>query len=435
LAEERQVVVETVQLTKVFRDFWMRPKVKALDRVEFQVFRGEIFGLLGPNGSGKSTLLKILLGLLFPTQGRAAVFGRDPRNLAIKDRIGFMPEESYLYRYLNAEETLDFYGRLFNLPSAERRHRVELLLEMVGLTHQRKRPIVEYSKGMARRIGLAQALINDPDLIFLDEPTTGLDPTGTREIKDLILELRRRGKTVLLCSHVLADVEDVCDRVAILYGGRLRRLGSVDELLSLRAKTQITTDRLNAATIEQVVSRIHELEGPGMEVSVQTPRDRLENFFLHVVEEARAARLETSGVTVGAKPSAFFSGIEREQKADEILQELLKTTAEKAAEPKVISDTEEQPVVVVPLAPEPKADEQMISGLLKESIPSDAARTAGAGGERAAAEQQQVVLPVSGGSGDDSKTTQDVLKDLLNSRKPRSDEENTEESRTRKTEQ
>ena len=157
-----------------------------------------------------------------------------------------MPEESYLYRYLNAEETLDFYGRLFNLPRAERRHRVELLLEMVGLTHQRKRPIVEYSKGMARRIGLAQALINDPDLVFLDEPTTGLDPTGTREIKDLILELRRRGKTVLLCSHLLADVEDVCDRVAILYGGRLRRLGSVEELLSLRAKTQITTDRLNA---------------------------------------------------------------------------------------------------------------------------------------------------------------------------------------------
>jgi len=433
LAEERQVVVETVQLSKLFRDFWMRPKVKALDRVEFQVFRGEIFGLLGPNGSGKSTLLKILLGLLFPTQGRAAVFGRDPRNLAIKDRIGFMPEESYLYRYLNAEETLDFYGRLFNLPSAERRHRVELLLEMVGLTHQRKRPIVEYSKGMARRIGLAQALINDPDLIFLDEPTTGLDPTGTREIKDLILELRRRGKTVLLCSHLLADVEDVCDRVAILYGGRLRRLGSVDELLSLRAKTQITTDRLNAATIEQVVSRIHELEGPGMEVSVQTPRDRLENFFLHVVEEARAARLETSGVTVGAKPSDFFSGIAREQKADVILEELLKTTAERTVEQKESPDREEQPVVV-PLQQEPKSDDKLISGLLKESIPSAAARTGGASGQRPAAEQQ-VVLPASGGTGDDSKTTQDVLKDLLSTRKPGSDEENTDKSRTRKTEQ
>ena len=435
MAEERQVVVEAVQLTKLFRDFWMRPKVKALDRVEFQVYRGEIFGLLGPNGSGKSTLLKILLGLLFPTTGRAAVFGRDPRNLAIKDRIGFMPEESYLYRYLNAEETLDFYGRLFNLPAAERRHRVELLLEMVGLTHQRKRPIVEYSKGMARRIGLAQALINDPDLIFLDEPTTGLDPTGTREIKDLILELRRRGKTVLLCSHLLANVEDVCDRVAILYGGRLRRLGSVDELLSLRAKTQITTDRLNPATIEQVVNRIHELEGPAMEVSVQTPRDRLETFFLHVVEEARAARLETSGVTVGAKPSAFFSGIEREQKADVILDELLKTTAERAAEPKETREGEEPPVVVVPLQPEAKGDEQILSGLLKESTPAAAAQTGGASAQRSAAEQRQVVLPASGGGGDDSQTTQDVLKDLLKTGKPGSDEENTEESRTRKTEQ
>ena len=433
MAEERQVVVETVQLTKIFRDFWMRPKVKALDRVEFQVFRGEIFGLLGPNGSGKSTLLKILLGLLFPTQGRAAVFGRDPRNLAIKDRIGFMPEESYLYRYLNAEETLDFYGRLFNLPSAERRHRVELLLEMVGLTHQRKRPIVEYSKGMARRIGLAQALINDPDLIFLDEPTTGLDPTGTREIKDLIVELRSRGKTVVLCSHLLADVEDVCDRVAILYGGRLRRLGSVDELLSIRAKTQITTDRLNPATIDQVVNRIHELEGPGMEVSVGTPRDRLENFFLHVVEEARAARIETSGVTVGAKPSSFFSAIEREQKADEILQELLKTTSEKAAEEKEKApEAERAAVVVVPLQEEPKADNQLISGLLKESLPAAAGRP-GATAQRAAAEQQ-VVVPASGGGRDDSQVAQDVIKDLLNTRKPGSNEENTPGSQTGKSE-
>jgi ABC-2 type transport system ATP-binding protein len=431
LAEERQVVVETFQLSKLFRDFWMRPKVKALDRVEFQVFRGEIFGLLGPNGSGKSTLLKILLGLLFPTQGRAAVFGRDPRNLAIKDRIGFMPEESYLYRYLNAEETLDFYGRLFNLPSAERRHRVELLLEMVGLTHQRTRPIAEYSKGMARRIGLAQALINDPDLVFLDEPTTGLDPTGTREIKDLILELRSRGKTVLLCSHLLADVEDVCDRVAILYGGRLRRLGSVEELLSLRAKTQITTDRLNPATIDQVVNRIRELEGPGMDVSVQTPRDRLETFFLHVVEEARAAHLETSGVTVGAKPSSFFSGIEREQKADQILEDLLKTTAEKTAERKEkASEAAEPTTVVVPLQKEPEADEQVIGALLKESV-RDGAR-AGA----AETKEPQVVLPASGGGGeDDSQVTQNVLKNLLDPRKPGSDAESSEESSTRKTEQ
>jgi ABC-2 type transport system ATP-binding protein len=298
---------------------------------------------------------------------------------------------------------------------------------MVGLTHQRKRPIVEYSKGMARRIGLAQALINDPDLIFLDEPTTGLDPTGTREIKDLILELRRRGKTVLLCSHLLADVEDVCDRVAILYGGRLRRLGSVDELLSLRAKTQFTTDRLKPETIDQVVNRIHELEGPGMEVSVQAPRDRLENFFLHVVEEARAARLETSGVTVGAKASSFFSGIEREQKADVILQDLLKTSAEKAAEQKETAGAEQAPVVV-PLQQEPKADEQVISGLLKES----ADRTGGAREQRAAAEQQGVV-PVSGGGGTDEQVTQDVLKNLLSPRKPGADDD-AEGPRTPKTE-
>jgi ABC-2 type transport system ATP-binding protein len=407
----------------------MRPKVKALDRVEFQVFRGEIFGLLGPNGSGKSTLLKILLGLLFPTQGRAAVFGRDPRNLAIKDRIGFMPEESYLYRYLNAEETLDFYGRLFNLPSAERRHRVELLLDMVGLTHQRTRPIVEYSKGMARRIGLAQALINDPDLVFLDEPTTGLDPTGTREIKDLILELRSRGKTVLLCSHLLADVEDVCDRVAILYGGRLRRIGSVDELLSLRAKTQIVSDRLNPATIDQVVSRIHELEGPGVEVSVETPRDRLETFFLSVVEEARAQRLETSGVTVGTKPSAFFAGIEREQKADQILEELLKTTVEKVAEQQEkAAATAEPEVVVVPSPREPEVEQQVIGGLLKESGP-EAAR-AGA----AEVPAPQVVLPASGGSEDDAQVTETVLKNLLEPRKPAPDEEHAEESGAGKSE-
>jgi ABC-2 type transport system ATP-binding protein len=429
LAEERQVVVETFQLTKLFRDFWMRPKVKALDRVELRVYRGEIFGLLGPNGSGKSTLLKILLGLLFPTQGRAAVFGRDPRNLAIKDRIGFMPEESYLYRYLNAEETLDFYGRLFNLPSAERRHRVELLLAMVGLTHQRARPIVEYSKGMARRIGLAQALINDPDLVFLDEPTTGLDPTGTREIKDLILELRSRGKTVLLCSHLLADVEDVCDRVAILYGGRLRRLGSVDELLSLRAKTQIVTDRLNPATIDQVVNRIHELEGPGMAVSVATPRDRLENVFLNVVEEASAARLETSGVTAGAKPSTFFAGIEREQKADQILEELLKTTAEKAAEEKESAAERARPeVVVVPLQKEPEADEHVISALLKESVPE----AAGAGA--AEAREPQLVRPASGGTEEDGEATQTVLKNLLEPRKPGPDENDAEDSGARKAE-
>lgn len=404
MAEERQVVVETVQLSKIFRDFWMRPKAKALDRVEIQVYRGEIFGLLGPNGSGKSTLIKILLGLLFPTHGRAAIFGRDPRNIAVKDRIGYMPEDSYLYRYLNAEETLEFYGRLFNLPRGERRHRVQLLLDMVGLTHQRKRPIVEYSKGMARRIGLAQALINDPDLVFLDEPTTGLDPIGTREIKDLIVELKRRGKTVVLCSHLLADVEDVCDRVAIMYGGKVRRLGGMEDLLRVRAKTQITCDELKQETIRAVVGLINEKEGTGKEVSVDAPRDRLEHFFLRVVEEAREARVETAGVTVGTGAASFFSGIAREDKAETLLNDLLKSTAQRAPAPVEEGD---QPVVV-PAAEPVKVDQRLLETLVKESAPAASEPKP----EPAPAKEGPVVLPA-GGVASDAETTRQVLDGLL----------------------
>jgi len=394
VAQDRQVIIETVRLTKVFRDFWRRPKVKALDRVDLQVYRGEIFGLLGPNGSGKSTLVKILLGLLFPTSGRAAVFGRDPRNITIKDRIGYMPEESYLYRYLNAEETLDFYGRLFNLAPRERRHRVELLLDMVGLRRQRKRPIVEYSKGMARRIGLAQALINDPDLVFLDEPTIGLDPLGTREFKDLILELKRRGKTVFLCSHLLADVEDVCDRVAILYGGRVRRLGSVDELLSLRAMTQITTEELKPETIERICAVIRSVEGQDKPVSVGAPKDRLETFFLRVVEEARAARLETAGTTVGTGAAAFFAGIQREEKAESILQELLKAPEERKEEE--VAET------VVPLsAPEPEPQKQVLEELVRS--PEEVAEQP--------AKEEVLVRPA--GEKPPKETAKEVLEGLL----------------------
>ena len=216
-------IVQCVGLTKTFKDFWRRPNVWAVRDLNLDIHPGEIFGLLGPNGSGKSTTIKVLLGLLYPTRGRVTIFGLPPTDVSIKGRIGYLPEESYLYAFLNARETLDFYGRLFRLPRAERRRRAEKLLEMVGLSREAGRRMGEYSKGMARRIGLATALINDPDLLILDEPTTGLDPIGTREIKNLILDLKRRGKTVLLSSHLLADVEDVCDRIAILYGGRLRR--------------------------------------------------------------------------------------------------------------------------------------------------------------------------------------------------------------------
>jgi len=404
VAGKRQVVVETARVTKVFRDFWLRKKVKALERVDLQVNHGEIFGLLGPNGSGKSTLVKILLGLLFPTSGRAAVFGRDPRNLAVKDRIGYMPEESYLYRYLNAEETLEFYGRLFNLPGGERRHRIKLLLEMVGLEKQKKRQIGEYSKGMARRIGLAQALINDPDLVFLDEPTTGLDPIGTREIKDVVLELKRRGKTVFMCSHLLADVEDVCDRVAILYGGKLRRVSDVNSLLRVQAQTQITTGELKPETVAKVVETIKGIEGAGMEVEVGRPRERLETVFLRVVEEAQSARVETAGTMAGTGADVYFSAIDRGEKASAILEDLLKTTEERKA-PVSESEVAAEPTVVVPASePEEERSEAVLDELL--------ARSPAEGGEEEAEPEAPHVARAAEVE-DAGPSTRDVLDGLL----------------------
>src|SRR5436190_11780277 len=245
--------VHTEHLTKTYTDFWGRPKVKALDDLTLTIKRGEVFGLLGPNGSGKSTTIKLLLGLIFPTRGSAQVLGRPAGDTTVNERIGFLPEESYLYRFLNGEEILKFYGRLFKIPRRELNRRVPELLDIVGLdAKSRKRKLREYSKGMARRIGLAQAMINNPDLILLDEPTTGLDPIGTREMKDLILSLKEQGKTVLLCSHLLADVQDVCDRITILFKGRRMELGAVRDLLQVRDVTQIQARGLTAEQVGEV---------------------------------------------------------------------------------------------------------------------------------------------------------------------------------------
>src|SRR5512138_3280385 len=251
-----EIVVSVRGLTKVFKDFWGRPKARAVDKVNFDVRRGEVFGLLGPNGSGKSTTVKLLLGLLHPTKGHIEVFGHSPRHVATKARIGYLPEESYLYRYLNSRETLQFFGNLFELPKADRANRTEQLLEMVGLSQAHLRAVGEFSKGMQRRIGLAQALINDPDLVILDEPTSGLDPIGCREIKDLIVALAERGKTIILSSHLLADVEDVCDRVVIYYGGKIQAMGTLKELLATPDALQITTPALSRETIEKVLELI-----------------------------------------------------------------------------------------------------------------------------------------------------------------------------------
>ena len=214
-----EVVVETRNLTKDYRDFWGRRKVRALKALDLEIRRGEIFGLLGPNGSGKTTTIKLLLGLLFPTAGRALVFGRDATEVTKNERIGYLPEESYLYRFLNAEETLDFYGRLFNMPRPVRRQRVADLIEMVGLDWAKRRQLKEYSKGMTRRIGLAQALINDPELIVLDEPMTGLDPRGIRTLKASIREQAAGGAAVVISSHLLSLVEDLCTHLLILHRG------------------------------------------------------------------------------------------------------------------------------------------------------------------------------------------------------------------------
>ena len=283
-----QVVIETRKLTKVYRDFWGRQKKVALNALNLEIYQGEVFGLLGPNGSGKTTTIKLLLGLLFPTDGDAFVFGRPAADVKKNERIGYLPEESYLYRFLNAEETLDFYGRLFDMPTDRRNQRAQQLIEMVGLKRDRKRILKEYSKGMRQRIGLAQALINDPELVILDEPTSGLDPLGARWMKDLIVELRKSNKTVIMCSHRLEDVQNVCDRIAILNEGELQALGKVSTLLEdvNRLELHASGVQLNEnlrRDLEEVIRR----HGGKIE-AVGHPTTTLEDYFLRIVEESKA---------------------------------------------------------------------------------------------------------------------------------------------------
>ncbi|HPC60962.1 MAG TPA: ABC transporter ATP-binding protein [Verrucomicrobiota bacterium] len=367
-SSNNDVVVSVRGLTKVFKDFWGRPKALAVDNVDFDVRRGEVFGLLGPNGSGKSTTVKLILGLLHPTKGFIEVFGHSPRHVATKERIGYLPEESYLYRYLNSRETLEFFGNLFELPKDDRRKRAEQLLEMVGLSQVHLRSVGEFSKGMQRRIGLAQALINDPDLVILDEPTSGLDPIGCREVKDLIVALARRGKTVILSSHLLADVEDVCDRVVIYYGGRIQAMGPLRELLANPDAIQITTPALPRETMERVLQIIRQ-DVAADKVRVDTPTQNLETYFLDVVQKARQAAAETSGATSGARVAAYLRGeAEPAPTPDRILERLTApppkpveaappapAPAETAAQAKLEALTRPEPAAPAP-APAPAAE-------------------------------------------------------------------------------
>ncbi len=295
---ESDVVIETRGLSKIYRDFWGRKKVHALKNLDIEVRKGEIFGLLGPNGSGKSTTIKLVLGLLFPTAGRAFVFGKEATDVSKNERIGYLPEESYLYKFLNAEETLDFYGRLFDMPPEVRRARTEKLIRLVGLQRARRRQLREYSKGMTRRIGLAQSLINEPDLLVLDEPTTGLDPIGSREMKDLILKLREAGKTILMCSHQLADVQDVCDRIAILHQGELKELGRVDSLLKVQDVTEIHAKGLSEEAKKEIETIIAKHNGQMM--SMGNPTTTMEELFLDIVRESDAKNAPPSASNVSS---------------------------------------------------------------------------------------------------------------------------------------
>jgi ABC-2 type transport system ATP-binding protein len=355
---EREIVISVRGLTKVFKDFWGRPKARAVDNVDFQVRRGEVFGLLGPNGSGKSTTVKLLLGLLYPTKGHIEVFGHSPRHVATKSRIGYLPEESYLYRYLNSHETLDFFGNLFQLPGTDRNSRSEQLLEMVGLGQARTRAVGEFSKGMQRRIGLAQALINDPDLVILDEPTSGLDPIGCREVKDLILALARRGKTVILSSHLLSDVEDVCDRVVIYYGGKIQAMGTLGELLAKPDAVRITTPALPRETMERVLQIIRK-DVAEDKVRIDIPTQNLEAYFLQVVQNARKAAAETSGATSGARVAAYLRGDQEAKPAgDRILERLT------APQP-------ETPAPSKPAAPMETIDRKRLDALAQPTEPAE----------------------------------------------------------------
>ncbi|MCK5850154.1 MAG: ABC transporter ATP-binding protein [Kiritimatiellae bacterium] len=293
-SEKTDFVLEISGLTKVFSDFWRRAKVKAVDNLDLNVRRGEVFGLLGPNGSGKSTTIKIILGLLHPTSGAISVFNKAPGNVGIKKKIGYLPEESYLYNYLTPRETLDFYARLFDIGRQIRGERIDQLLDMAGLTHAADRPVGEFSKGMARRVGLAQALINNPELVVLDEPTSGLDPIGCRQVKDLILALARQGKTVILSSHLLADVEDVCDRIAILYNGSIHAHGMVNELLKVDDSSRFTMPVLSSDQTKTIINLIKEKTGAMPQVD--HPSRDLEQFFLDVVEQAHGDAAYQSGV-------------------------------------------------------------------------------------------------------------------------------------------
>jgi ABC-2 type transport system ATP-binding protein len=279
-------------LTKVFPVPFHRQSIVAVKDLNLRIEPGEVYGLLGPNGSGKSTTLKIILGLVSPTRGRTEIFGRDSRLVESREAVGFLPENPYFYKYLTGNETLRFFGRLSGLRGAALKNRINELLDLVGLSKARNRRLGTYSKGMLQRIGLAQALIHDPRLVVLDEPTAGVDPAGSRDIRDLILDLKRRGITVLLSSHLLAQAQEICDRVGILADGVLVREGRLQELIAIENQTEFVITDASDELIREIESAVSRSKAKLIERRKSTTT--LERLFLEATknEEARTSNDE-----------------------------------------------------------------------------------------------------------------------------------------------
>jgi ABC-2 type transport system ATP-binding protein len=277
--------VALTNVTKIFPVPFRRRSLVAVRDLNLEVAAGQIYGLLGPNGSGKSTTLKIILGLVTPTRGQARIFGRSSDRVASRESVGFLPESPYFHKFLTGEETLRFYGKLCGLRGRELKRRVEEMLALVGLTNAGKRRLAGYSKGMLQRIGLAQALIQDPALLVLDEPTAGVDPAGAREIRDLILALKNRGITVLLSSHLLGQVQEICDRIGILASGVLVREGLLRELLDVENQTQFVVEGASANLLDEIQALATRSGARVMERG--SPRSSLEQLFFEATEERR----------------------------------------------------------------------------------------------------------------------------------------------------
>ena len=274
------LAISIQNLTKIYPIPFRREKVIAVDGLTLNVEAGHVYGLLGPNGSGKSTTMKIVLGLVSPTSGRTEIFGRDSTTVESREDVGFLPENPYFYKFLTGMETLLFYGKLCGLRGAKLRDRAQELLHLVGLDNAADRRIGGYSKGMLQRIGLAQALVQEPRLLVLDEPTAGVDPAGSREIRDLILGFRQRGITVLLCSHLLSQVQEICDRIGILHEGRLVREGALDDLISIGSQTELILENATPELLAEV--RAAAARGGAKIVEERKPQTTLERYFLEV---------------------------------------------------------------------------------------------------------------------------------------------------------